>query len=264
MDDKNRLPGWMITILLAILGGVAGYIYTSLYNAGWLAQWQRYTALPEKAVSFRVFVPISWGDTADPVVETVSGRIYQYNTPAGAWDELVDFQKDDPQYIMAGGCNEHERPFPGAFFRLPAAMSACSRVRWSFEWFANANYYVVLENGSVWLWKQRSSPATSVSFLGWDELTAICIGWLAIWLYRLRPEDASKKKTIGYWLVGIGVLAAIFWLSRVVAPIASSFLLFIIMGFFIRYSILAGLLCGAGIAIVLIIIFRPRKNRFLG
>jgi len=250
LNEKYQLPWWMITILLAILGGIAGFAYAKLFDAGYLARWQRIGTLPEKPAQILAFRPVSWERrTADIIIEMSSGRIYQYKSSERSWVELAGFESSSGD-ITLRECNFERDARRGAFSRLPGEISICGHFDWTWEWFRNSSYYAILEDHSVWYWYAESNLARSTSYLGWDSLTAVGVGWLIIWLVRLRPRQANKWTLAGYTLFSICMAGFLFWLFRITAPFTSGFTTTVLM---------IPLCCLLAVAI-LVAIFASRRN----
>lgn len=225
MDGKFHLPGWGITILLAILGGILGAVDSGLNSAGWLARWQKIGVLPERAVHFEAIELGAWSQReADLDIQMVSGRIFQYKASERSWYELAGYEPGSGK-INLNGCESQYNSPKGAFSRLPARVVICGYFNWKAEASSDTSYYVVLEDNTVWMWLQKADPIGSMGLLGWDELTAIGVGWLVIGGFRIIPDESSRWAKFGYGLLVLGIAAAVLWLFRVLAPTVNGILL---------------------------------------
>ena len=217
MAKKGRLPWWMITILLAILGGVSGFIYSQMDRAGWFIRWQRIGTLPEKPRQFLGFKNYSWNFKADFLIELASGNIYQYNSGGDVWYE---WQAAEPYPDYVRDLIAHDCALVHST-GLPGKVSLCKYLEWDHG-AGRQTYYVVLEDQSVWTRLVQPGWA-SAGICGWYELAGICVGWLAILVYRRRPLKANWGLKTGYLLLGVFLTAALIGLFMAVSPTAISF-----------------------------------------
>ncbi len=258
MDGKFHLPWWGITILLAILGGGISLVNSGLGEAGYLAHWKKLGTLPERAVRIVAFDIKDWtARQADIAIQTDSGRIFQYQVGENSWVELIGF-KPVSENIGLSYCADEQFLPTGAFKKLPASYSICGFKRWAWEIASSTSYYVVLEDNTVWTWYSQSGP-TGVGFSGWDELTAICVGWLIIGGFRIIPEEYSRRTKLGFTLVILCIAAVVFWLFRVAAPLANG------LAFAAVYSSggIWGCICVGALVVTVVIVIKLGKDRYV-
>jgi len=184
---------WMsvvLSVVMAVAVGSLGFLI-----AGWvvrqqvkgtLATWHSLGTTPEQPVSFVGLHPhVNGGRDADVYVETATGAVYRYaccSQRQAAWHEtkvtdelwpgLCD--RDDPGEII---------PHP-ALARLPAKVIACAEILWEKN-RNDVSYFVLLEDRSVWWWREYVSLGTVVAWLLVGSGVGASLGtWLAVLLKR--------------------------------------------------------------------------------
>jgi hypothetical protein len=260
MRKDHNFSGWIITIVLAILGFGAGYAYSRLYNGGWLAKWQYLGSLPEQPTRILSLQPIwSKEHAANITIETVSGKLYQYDAVKKLWNEISSIEPTSPYQKCD---NLEHASAKRAFSKLTEEVSLCAQIVWSREWFRDTSYYVVLKNNSLWVWNDRSGPDTSISYWAWDPITAICIGWSAVWFIRRIRTQTDKKLAIVFLFLGICTIAVLFWMMRSLSLIASGVTLaaLLLLGLFLNKT-----WCTIGVialmSMIILLVVKRRKSK---
>lgn len=181
--------------LMACAFGVFGFFGAARllqkYVRGEFAWWHSLGTPPEQPVSFVGLHPhVNGGRDADVYVETATGAVYRYaccSQRQAAWHEtkVIDelwpglCDRDDPGEIIP----RH------ALTRLPVQVIACTEILWEKN-PNDVSYFVLLEDHSVWWWREYVSLGTVVVWLLGGAAAGVSLGvWLAFLLTRhcLRP-----------------------------------------------------------------------------
>ncbi len=153
-----KKPGaWFLFFLViafaAPVGAVMGLLVGRTWNAGGFAQWRRLPDLPLTPVQ------IVGGTTTQVFVRVADGQVYSCSTEQGeCW-----VQDDNPPPLMTANDDCEQYPVQYTVSDAPGKVVDSLQIQWChFEAGAEANY-VILEDGSVWMWYHSDANFLNVA-----------------------------------------------------------------------------------------------------
>jgi hypothetical protein len=179
MKNPSSKINWRkttLSLLITLICGVVGFFIAwellEKVADGSFAWWQSLGTppeLPRKIAGLDTY----WQDkSADVYIETIAGSIYLHRKDVEKW-EMVSLPPD----LYKFPCDEHDVGRQPYFVNLPARVVDCQRIPWSSEWITDTTYFVILEDNSVWQWRNRMGFDTLFAFLCGGPIIGLVIGW---------------------------------------------------------------------------------------
>jgi len=186
----------LLSVALGILGLVAALWLFGKYSRGDFARWHSVGAPPEQAVKILGFDPSSNKNRdAYVYVETTTDKVYTYpccSLRDAMWQEVE--LAEDPYYFGVGCFGPYDRRHHPYFANLPAEVVDCQVVNWSWEWFGDISYFVLLDDGTIWWWRDEDLFKFGMFFV--FIICGIIIGimlGISLSVYILNTISAGDK-----------------------------------------------------------------------
>ena len=173
--------GLLFSIALAILGGLVGFQFAGLLRDERFARWRDLGAPPGGADHF-VSLLMDSGRTLNVGVATAAGETYQRNT--GREEEWAAFTPLNSANI--GECAISQVEQTPAYARWRGLIRACIAINWSWEWTSDTDELVILQDGSVWIWRNYHPFSDLLIFVCYAPLGFLLLGWLVRILVKRR------------------------------------------------------------------------------
>ncbi len=174
----------LISLLLGFLGYFVGSVISHGLMSGAWAKWQALGSPPSGAMKF-AGIELGHNDhQATVYVETNTGKIYRRLTPEKAdWEETDILPPSNQGYSFqfSPTCPQAQDTLNYPYYAtLPGKVKVCTVINWTWEWVRNDTHYVILEDGSVWLWHFTSSLTEALCIPVGSPVIAIPLGWAII------------------------------------------------------------------------------------
>ena len=192
-------------LLITLAFGVPGcllsqWIGSNLNNGRW-AWWHSLGTPPGGAIRF-VHVEIRYIDgdssrhnrTAVVYVETSRKQVFHCCAQEEEWQQ-GNFREDKNGRVFGNCQPAYDLATHPAFSRFRGKVIDCTRVIWSMEWIANEDFFVILEDGSVWKWHYYTGlDALSLAYTCGLPLAIIGLGWGVIALIRYTRRRSAMQQ----------------------------------------------------------------------
>lgn len=175
----------------AIAFFVGGMLLSGVQSGSW-EWWQSFGKPEAGAMRFWGIKPNHNNHTVQVYVETARGIVYSCcSNPSGSWEEAKS-----PIDKGSSTCAGFQDPTSKqrTFSNLPGKIVDCTRMMWSWEWVANDDFFVILEDGSVWKWNYYNSPGQIIPFLCEIPIAAVILGCFIAVTAGKRVDAEQRRK----------------------------------------------------------------------
>jgi hypothetical protein len=169
---RNTTSSLLITLICGAIGFFIAWGLLGKVADGSFAWWRSLGTPPEQPHRIAGLDPYSQENSADVYVETTNGSIYLRRKDGEKWETA-----SLPQGLYKSQCYEHDMVRQPYFANLPARVVDCHQILWSLEWTTDTTYFVILEDNSVWQWRNRMGFDTLFAFLCGGLIIGLVIGW---------------------------------------------------------------------------------------
>lgn len=182
---QKIFSGLGVTILLGFVGCFASNVIAHPIGNGNIAWWES-MGQPSGGAARFVWAETNWHEHQFTVyVETTTGKIFRC-CPAGqkGWEETTLKER-----VKESTCKWYrERLARLTFSNIDVSrVKDCVLMPWTFEWVADDEMYVILEDGSVWKWHHYWGLPQMIGFGCGVPLLVEILGWgTIIFLSRRR------------------------------------------------------------------------------
>ncbi len=206
----NKIGAFLSRLVVFILFGMAGMMlgfavtgyWVNLENSGMFVQWK----LLDSPLKFQQFV---YSNESEIWGYAENGRFYMYKTEfcqdtpgeaCGKWIELDPHGKFVPEIknVIGSGCKAVydyylvESRYPPQTEASPLECMI-TQVHHPFFGTTGLTYYVLLDNGQVWMWKHKPDLINSFKITVYGTLAGLLAGILAWWLLKEKLFRFFKK-----------------------------------------------------------------------
>jgi hypothetical protein len=187
---KMRLSLVWTPIIFALAACFVLEVLSWPIDSGDWEWWQPLGKPGAGAIRFWAITP-DWNNrTVQIYVETANSTVRSCCSPDGSWEETKS-----PIQKGRSTCEGFQDPRSKQLVvsNLPSKIVDCTKMSWSMEWINDDDFFVILDDGSVWKWNYYHNPMQGIPFVCGLPVGAAILG-LIIAVYAKKRQAAKQRR----------------------------------------------------------------------